>query len=246
MDEKKTLVTHLEELRSVIVSSVIFFALCFVFFLIFVQQTIPFVTKGEKLVMLGPLDVIHFYTGVAGSLSLGVSAPFIGYRLWQFVRPALSEKESATALKYIPTMFFSFVLGTSFGFFVVFPFAYSFLTGIGYSHFAMMITTREYLSFLLMMTLPMGFLFEVPFVLMFLTSAGLVTPQGLKAKRKYAYLSLAVISAAITPPDFLSQLIVLFPLFTLYEIGRFLTRSVYRKRSSEEGMVKEVAASTKE
>lgn len=230
MDEENTLVGHLAELRSVILASVIVFSVCFVFFLLCIQRMIPLVTKGQQLVMLGPLDVIHFYTGIAGSLSLGMSAPFIGYRLWKFVRPALTDKECRTALAYIPAMLFSFALGILFGFYIVFPFAYHFLTGLGQANFAMMITTREYLSFLLMITLPMGFLFEVPFVLMFLTSIGVVTPQRLSAIRKYAYLVFAVISAVVTPPDVISQLLVLLPLLTLYELGLILTRSLYRKK----------------
>lgn len=243
MDEENTLVGHLAELRSAILASVIVFSVCFVFFLLCIQRMIPFVTKGQQLVMLGPLDVIHFYTGIAGSLSLGMSAPFMGYRLWKFVRPALTDQESRTALTYIPAMLFSFGMGILFGFYVVFPFAYHFLTGLGQSHFAMMITTREYLSFLLMITLPMGFLFEVPFVLMFLTSIGVVTPHKLSAIRKYAYLIFAVISAVVTPPDLISQLLVLFPLFMLYELGIVLTRSIYRKQQeqSEEDILDQAA-----
>lgn len=170
MDEERTLVAHLEDLRGVVLSSISVFGFCFVAFLLSIQHTIPLITQGRQLVMLSPLDVVRFYASVAGGLSLGVSAPFVGYRLWRFVRPALTAQESRAALTYIPAMFFSFVLGIAFGFFVVFPFAYRFLTGLGESHFTVMVTTQEYMSFLLMTTLPMGFLFEVPFVLMFLTA----------------------------------------------------------------------------
>ena len=235
MDEERTLVAHLEDLRGVVLSSISVFGFCFVAFLLSIQHTIPLITQGRQLVMLSPLDVVRFYASVAGGLSLGVSAPFIGYRLWRFVRPALTAQESRAALTYIPAMFFSFVLGIAFGFFVVFPFAYRFLTGLGESHFTVMVTTQEYMSFLLMTTLPMGFLFEVPFVLMFLTATGMVTPDKLKAVRKYAYLLFAVVSAIVTPPEFVSQLLVLFPLFALYELGLVLTRWVYRKQQRGEG-----------
>lgn len=230
IEEEQALTEHIGELRKVIIYSVILFVTCFCVFLLFTQQMIPILTKEQKLAMLGPLDVIRFYTGIAGSLSIGFSAPFIGFFLWRFIKPALTERESKTALKYIPAMFFSFIGGLLFGFFVVFAFAYQFLVGLGTANFDMMITAQGYFSFLLMTTIPMGFLFEVPFVLMFLTAIGVVSPEKLSSIRKYAYILLAVISAIITPPDFISQLIVLFPLFVLYEIGVWLSRIVYRNQ----------------
>lgn len=229
MDKELTTVEHLTELRQVVISSTVIFIAAFIVMLCFIQQIVPFLTKGETLIMLGPLEVVRFYTGVAGSLSLGVSAPFIGYQLWRFIRPALTETESKAALRYIPAMFISFIAGTSFGFFVVFPFVYDFLTQLGQLQFQMLITTKEYFSFLLMSTIPLGFLFEVPFVLMFLTIIGIVQPQDLKKTRKYGYLLLAIISALITPPDFISQLIVLIPLMILYEIGLFCSKYIYEK-----------------
>ncbi len=230
IDEEQALVEHLGDLRKTIIYSVVFFVICFAVFLLFTKQLIPIITKEQKLAMLGPLDVVRFYTGIAGSLSIGVSAPFVGFQVWQFIRPALTDEESKTALKYIPAMFFSFITGLLFGFYVVFAFAYDFLIGLGTTNFEMMITAQEYISFLLMTTIPMGFLFEVPFILMFLTAIGLVTPAKLSLVRKYAYVILAVVSAVITPPDFISQLIVLFPLFALYEFGVSMSKIVYRNQ----------------
>ncbi|MBS4196119.1 twin-arginine translocase subunit TatC [Bacillus sp. FJAT-49870] len=234
MDKEKALMEHLGDLRKVIIYSGLFFIICFAIFIIFIQQMIPLITKSQKLTMLGPLDVIRFYTGVAGSLSLGVSAPYIGFLIWRFIQPALTDKESKNAIKYIPAMLLSFICGLSFGYFVVFPFAYHFLMSLGTDNFEMMITTQSYFSFLLMTTIPMGFLFEVPFVLMFLTAIELVTPNHLSSFRKYAYVVMAIVSAIITPPDFVSQLIVLFPLFILYEIGIVLSKFVIQNKERKE------------
>ncbi|MDA3128707.1 twin-arginine translocase subunit TatC [Aliibacillus thermotolerans] len=234
MDKELTTVEHLTELRHVVISSSIIFIVSFIVMICFIQQITPFLTKGEMLTMLGPLEVVRFYTGVAGSLSLGVSAPFIGFQLWRFIKPALTTTESKAALRYIPAMFFSFLAGTSFGFFVVFPFVYQFLIHLGELHFHMLITTKEYFSFLLMSTIPLGFLFEVPFALMFLTVIGIVTPNDLKKTRKYGYLLLAIVSALITPPDFVSQIIVLIPLMLLYEIGLYCSKHIYAKHMRHE------------
>src|SRR5699024_7815492 len=79
--DEQSLVEHITELRKAIISSVLFFVLCFIVILVFINQVLPLLTMEDKLVMLGPLDVIRFYTGIAGSLSLGLSAPFIGYQI---------------------------------------------------------------------------------------------------------------------------------------------------------------------
>ncbi|MCJ7840928.1 twin-arginine translocase subunit TatC [Lederbergia sp. NSJ-179] len=233
MDEERTLTEHLSELRKMLIYSSIFIGVSFMVILIFTQKMIPIITKGQKLTMLGPLDVIRFYTGIAGSLSLGVSAPFIGLMVWKFIRPALTDLESKKALRYIPAMLFSFMSGLLFGFYIVFPFSYQFLLKLGTTNFEMMITTQSYFSFLLMTTIPMGFLFEVPFILMFLTAIEILTPELLAKSRKYAYIVLAIVSAIITPPDFVSQLIVLIPLFILYELGIGLSKMVFQKQQKE-------------
>ncbi|UOR13551.1 twin-arginine translocase subunit TatC [Halobacillus amylolyticus] len=229
-EEEQTLVEHITDLRKAIISSAIFFVVCFVAILVSINYVIPLVTDGNKLVMLGPLDVIRFYTGIAGSLSLGLSAPFIGFQAWKFVRPAMTTKESKTTLSFIPGILLSFLIGVSFGFFIVFPTVYGFLMNIGSQNFEMMITAKEYFSFMLMTSIPLGFLFEVPLLLMFLTAIGIVTPDKLREVRKYGYLLMAIVSALITPPDLLSQIIVLGPLIVLYELGVILSKMVYRRK----------------
>ncbi|WP_245208165.1 twin-arginine translocase subunit TatC [Sediminibacillus dalangtanensis] len=228
--EEQTLVEHITDLRKAIINSVVFFAVCFIVILLSINQVIPILTDQEKLVMLGPLDVVRFYTGIAGSLSLGFSAPFIGYQIWKFVKPALTEEESKTAISFIPGIFLSFVAGLAFGFFVIFPTVFGFLMNLGTQNFDMMITAKEYFSFMLMTSIPLGFLFEVPLVLMFLTAVGLVTPDKLGKVRKYGYLLMAVVSALITPPDVISQIIVLGPLIALYELGVLLSKVMYKRK----------------
>lgn len=234
--EEQTLVEHISDLRKAIIYSVIFFVACFILILVSINQVIPILTDREKLVMLGPLDVVRFYTGIAGSLSLGFSAPFIGYQIWKFVRPALTEEESKTAISFIPGIFLSFVAGLAFGFFVIFPTVFGFLMNLGTQNFDMMITAKEYFSFMLMTSIPLGFLFEVPLLLMFLTAVGLVTPKKLGEIRKYGYILMAVLSALITPPDVISQVIVLGPLIALYELGVVLSKVMYKRkiRSTQE------------
>lgn len=230
MEGEKTTVEHLTDLRKVLISSAIFFGVIFILFLVFIHFILDFMTQSYQLVMLGPLDVIRLYMKIAGSLSIGFSIPFIGYQLWKFIRPALSTKESKVSLRFIPALLLSFIAGTLFGFFIIFPVAFNFLMNLGGSNFEMLVTANKYFSFLLLTTIPFGILFEIPIVALFLTSMGIVTPKQLKHIRKYVYITLAIVSAIVTPPDFVIQLSVMGPLFGLYELGILLSGLIYKRK----------------
>lgn len=232
--EKQSALEHVLVLRRAVIRSLLFFALLFIAFLVGVRYSLGHFTAGHDLIMLGPLDALRLYLTVAGALALGFSAPYFLYEAWRFIKPALTKKEAKSLSGYIPAVFFCFLLGLSFGYFVVFPIVYEFLINLGQLHFDMMITAQEYFSFLLMSTIPIGFLFELPIVLMCLTSFGLFTPQSLVKARKYSYFALICASVLITPPDFFSDILVVIPFIILYEIGIILSRIVYRKKENME------------
>jgi sec-independent protein translocase protein TatC len=91
-------------------------------------------------------------------------------------------------------------------------------------------TTEKYFQFLLHMTLPFGFLFELPVVIMFLTSLGVLNPYRLQKIRKYSYFVLILTAVLITPPDLLSDILVVIPLIFLYECSVLLSKLVYRRK----------------
>jgi sec-independent protein translocase protein TatC len=87
---------------------------------------------------------------------------------------------------------------------------------------------------MLNLTLPFGCLFEMPAVVMFLTRLGIINPLKLVKARKIAYFLLIVVSILITPPDFISDVLVIIPLLLLYELSITLSKIVYRKRLAAE------------
>lgn len=220
----ESLVDHLGELRKQLIKS----AVVFILFLLLVFSTLnywfPFIVKGNELVILGPLEVIKFYTSISVTLALGLSLPFLIHFIWQFVKPGLEENEAKFLGLYSPVMFLLFLLGVAFGYFIVNPLSFQFLVGLGAANFDVMISASEYIHFLIMTTIPLGLLFEMPIVALFLSSVGLLTSSSMKKVRKWSYLTLAIVSALITPPDFLSQLLVLVPMAVLYEISIFIVR----------------------
>lgn len=226
-----SLVDHLTDLRKQLVKS----AAVFLFFLIAVFSSInlwfPYITRGHELIILGPLEVVKFYMSISTALALGLSIPFLCHFLWQFVKPGLNERESRFLSMYSPVMLLLFLIGVSFGYFIVNPLSYKFLVSLGAVNFNVMVSAQEYISFLLMTTMPIGILFELPIVAMFLAAIGLLTAESMKKVRKWSYLAIAIISALITPPDFVSQLIVLIPMALLYEASIFIVLYTERRNA---------------
>ncbi|MBO0601595.1 twin-arginine translocase subunit TatC [Sporosarcina sp. E16_3] len=226
-----SLVDHLTDLRKQLVKS----AAVFLFFLIAVFSSInlwfPYITRGHQLIILGPLEVVKFYMSISTALAFGLSIPFLCHFLWQFVKPGLNEREGRFLSLYSPVMLLLFLLGVSFGYFIVNPLSYKFLVSLGAVNFNVMVSAQEYISFLLMTTMPIGILFELPIVALFLAAIGLLTAESMKKVRKWSYLAIAVGSALITPPDFVSQLIVLIPMVILYEASIYIVLYTERRNA---------------
>ncbi|HEY4553952.1 MAG TPA: twin-arginine translocase subunit TatC [Bacillaceae bacterium] len=228
-----TVVDHLAELRKQLIKS----ALVFLAFLVLVFSTLniwfPYVTRGYDLVVFGPFQIIKFYSSICVTLSLGLALPFLVHFIWQFIRPGLNPAEIRFLGLYSPVMFFLFIGGVAFGYFVVNPLSYQFLIGFGAHNFDVMVSAQEYVHFLIMTTIPLGFLFELPIVAMFLAATGVLTADRLVQIRKWSYLIMAIVSALITPPDFISQLMVLIPMAVLYEASISIVRRMEQKKSGE-------------
>jgi sec-independent protein translocase protein TatC len=226
------LIGHFEELRKRLIFILGTFIILFIFSFIYVQDIYTLLVKDleVKLAILGPSDVLWVYLLLASVVSIAGTIPMAAYQIWLFVRPALKESEQKVTLAYIPALFLLFITGIAFGYFVIFPIVYKFLLSMSEDMFMTFFTTEKYFQFLLHMTLPFGFLFELPVVIMFLTSLGVLNPYRLQKIRKYSYFVLILTAVLITPPDFLSDILVVIPLIFLYECSVLLSKVVYRKK----------------
>jgi sec-independent protein translocase protein TatC len=231
MDDKElNLVDHLEELRKRIIISALAFVVFFIVGFIYVDDIYRWFVGNRKLLVLGPSDIMWIYFMLATVVAVAGTIPVLALQIWLFVKPALRPIERRITLSYIPALFFLFIIGLAFGYIVIFPMVLDFLVNIGKDMFVTDFTAEKYFSFIMNMTLPFGVLFELPVVVMFLTSLGIINPFVLSKIRKYAYFVLIIIAIVITPPDFMSDFVVTVPLLLLYEISINLSKFVYRKR----------------
>ncbi|MEH7177005.1 twin-arginine translocase subunit TatC [Neobacillus vireti] len=226
------LIGHFEELRKRLIIILGTFLVLFILAFVYVQDIYQWIVRDieVQLAILGPSDILWVYLLLACVVSISGTIPMAAYQTWLFVRPALKEMERKVTLAYIPALFFLFIIGISFGYFVIFPIVFQFLLSLSEDMFMTFFTTEKYFQFLLHMTLPFGFLFELPVVIMFLTSLGVLNPYRLQKIRKYSYFVLIVTAVLITPPDLLSDVLVIIPLIFLYECSVLLSKVVYRRK----------------
>jgi sec-independent protein translocase protein TatC len=231
-DKELQLVDHLDELRKRIIISAVGFVVFFIVGFIYVTDIYDWIVRDldVKLIVLGPSDIIWVYFMIATVIAITGTIPVLASQLWMFVKPALKPIERKITLSYIPALFILFIVGISFGYFIIFPMVLEFLVKMGADMFVTNFTAEKYFRFLMNMTLPFGVLFELPAVVMFLTSLGIINPFVLTKIRKYAYFVLILIAIVITPPDFMSDFVVTLPLLLLYEISINLSKIVYKKR----------------
>ncbi len=225
-------VQHLEELRKAIIITLGIFLLFFLLAFIYVQDIYHLLVKDLpfKLALLGPSDILMVYLMIASVVAFAATMPVAAHQVWRYISPGLTAKERKVTLAYVPALFILFIVGISFGYFILFPLVMSFLMSLSDDMFTTFFTTEKYFRFLLNMTLPFGFLFELPVVIMFLTSLGIINPYLLTKIRKYAYFVLIITSVLITPPDFISDILVIIPLLLLYESSITLSKFVYNRQ----------------
>lgn len=167
-----------------------------------------------------------------------VAFPYIVWEFWRFVKPALREKELRGTKNVIGWVSFFFFMGAAFGYFLLGPFTFNFLSSFQLGTKGTLITRptlSDYFDNLTNIILGCALAFELPVFANILTRIGLITPQYLKRVRKYAIIILLLAAAIITPsPDWMSQMIVFIPLLMLYELSIIVAGRVAKKMEAVE------------
>lgn len=163
-----------------------------------------------------------------------VGFPFILWEIWKFISPALYEKEKKYAKAFIVVSSLLFFIGVLFGYYIITPLSVYFFGSFSASaEIVNEFNLESYTSMIKTSTIACGLLFELPIFIFFLTKLGLVTPSFLRKYRKYALIIVLILSAIITPPDVISQVIVAIPIMILYEISILISAVVVRKELNQ-------------
>lgn len=181
---------------------------------------------------LGEQFLTHFKVSI--TLGFILSFPYIFWELWRFIKPGLYKKEQKAARGLVFICSALFFMGVLFGYFIMSPFAISFLAGYQIGGVETTPTLSSYVGYMTMLTLPVGIIFEMPVLIYFLARIGLVTSSFLKSYRRISFFVIFIVAAIITPPDVLTQIIIGFPLYLLYEMSILVVERHEKKERKRE------------
>ncbi|MFH1931423.1 MAG: twin-arginine translocase subunit TatC [Pseudomonadota bacterium] len=240
--EKQPFLSHLEELRKRLVVCAIGVGAGFVIAYIFAERLFQLLVaplkavmpEGDQLIFTNLPEMFFAYIKVAFIAGIMAASPLIFYQLWMFIAPGLYQKEKKMAIPFVISSTILFVGGALFGYFVVFPFGFKFFIGFSNEYVKALPSVKQYFSFSMKLLFAFGAVFELPVIIFFLSKMGIVTPQFLRQKRKYAILLTFVLAAILTPPDVITQCMMAGPLIVLYEIGIIVSRIAQKKKEGGE------------
>ncbi len=187
-----------------------------------------------ELIFLKPTGMLVVRMEVALAVGVIVSLPVIYYQFWHFVAPGLLQKEKKY---FMPGLLFTtscFLAGTAFAYFILIPTVLPFLFSMGTDTIEAKINITEYMSFVLRLILVAGLIFELPVLSFFLSRTGILTPKFMKKYRRYGIVLVFIVSAVVTPPDPISQILMAFPLLLLYQVSIWISILGYNKKKASD------------
>jgi sec-independent protein translocase protein TatC len=236
-EDRLSLVEHLDELRSrIIVCAVVLgvgLALCFWqnhLLLDFAGGPLP--DDHKELITFGVTEPFTTTITVATYGALVLTLPFLLWQLYAYVLPAFSPGEKRAVVPILVLFPLLFLAGIAFSYFIVMPAAVNFLLDFNDSQFNIQVRARDYYGFFGMTMLAGGLVFQLPLVILAVTRLGIVTVDQLSKNRRYAYLAIAVLAAALPGVDPISMLIEMVPLLVLFELSIFLAKVFDRRRAT--------------
>ncbi len=240
-DSKAPLLDHLIELRRrllwVVGTLLVGFFICLTFakpiFAVLVQ---PLLKAGQgKLIYTDIFEAFFVEVKVAFFAALMLAFPVFATQLWRFVAPGLYVKEKKAFLPFLLMTPFFFAAGAAFAYFLAMPWALKFLLGfkgnVGGVEQEALPAIGNYLNFVTRFLFGFGVAFLTPVLLMILERAGIVSLAQLTQSRRYAIVACGAAAAVLTPPDAVSMLLLLVPLYSLYELAILVIRLTHWRAS---------------
>jgi sec-independent protein translocase protein TatC len=229
-EDRLTLVEHLDELRTRIVVCLVVLgvalALCFwQNHLLLEIASGPLPSDHKKPLTFGVTEAFTTTLTVATYAALIVSLPILLYQAYAYLLPAFSDRERRVILPILLAVPVLFLAGVAFGYFVVMPAAVKFLLGFNDTQFHVQVRARDYYSFFSTTLLACGFVFQLPLAILAVTRLGIVSVSQLTSNRRYAYLIIAIVAAALPGVDPVSMLIEMVPLLLLFELSILIARA---------------------
>lgn len=228
--KEMALVDHLSELRKRLIYSVgiifVAFFVCYHFGEeiqnVLLSPLRSALDTDGKIVFSGLLDKVLAQFQLCFWSAIILSSPFWFHQIWLFIKPGLYPKEIKIIRPFLFLGFLLFWVGVSFGYFIVFPFTFGTLLSFGVGGVEAYMNMKDYLILASKILVFLGFVFQLPNVLLVLGFMGILDSKLLIEYQKYVIVGFAVLSAMLTPPDPITMMALWIPLVLLYLLGVLL------------------------
>jgi sec-independent protein translocase protein TatC len=237
---------HLEELRwrilwsllAVVLGAVVGFVVVHYFGvmeLLIVPMREAYDDPNFELIYLSPADPFFITLKLAVVVGVILAFPIIVYQIWGFLAPALEKHEKRVIVPALYMGLLLFSAGVALAYFVALPLTMTFFQNFQAEFLREQLEVGKTLAFVTKLLIGFGVIFELPVVVMILSALGLVTPEFLKSKRRHAIVIITVLASFLTPGDLITLTIMLMvPLFFLYEFSILLSRLIWRRKREQE------------
>jgi len=237
---------HLEEFRwrilwslvAVFIGTVIGFMLAWKYGLmeLLIFPALEYLPEGQEELTALAVTEPFFNTLKLGLVAgLILAFPVVLYQVWSFLSPALDKRERRIIIPSLYAGMLLFILGASMAYFLALPLGLEFLSNFQADKITVIWAVNPYFAFVIRLLVGFGLVFELPVVMMILSVLGIVTPKWLAKNRKYAFVILAVVASLLSPGDIIIvTVIMMVPLYGLYELSILLSWMVTKGRRAEE------------
>ena len=240
-DQAQPLITHLTELRDRLLRSVLVIVLIFLGLFYFANDIYFFVS--EPLRELLPEGTSMIATEVASPFltpfkltlvtSFALAMPFLLYQAWSFIAPGMYQNEKRIAIPLLISSIALFYAGLAFAYYVVFPLVFGFFSSVGPEGVSYTPDIARFLDMVLKLFFAFGIAFEIPIATVLLIWAGITTPSALAEKRPYIIVGCFIFGMLLTPPDIISQALLAFPMWLLFELGIVFGRLINKPQVTD-------------
>lgn len=243
--EYSNLSSHLEALRKVLLCIFAAMGLAIIPMLFiapyFLNFLITFITAGNTIALnyFSPLEVFVLQIKIGFLLAAVLTSPYIIHKVWLFVLPALYEKEKKFFRYFIGFSALLFASGVFFCLFVIVPCLIKFGLSFSNAHLMPVWGISNIISLSVWLSIGFGIVFQMPLAVSSAINSGLVSYEAVSSKRSYIVIVLLIVSAVLTPPDIISQILMAGPAYILFEFGLLLSSGKKYKKIENEADIQD-------
>ena len=233
---------HLEELKARLFRCLIVFLIGFMLCYFFADKYVfEFLQKPlfdalapdqRKLYFTSIFENFLTHIKIDGYSALFLFSPYYFFQIWAFIAPGLHSRERKMVIPFVASASFFFIAGAGFAYKVLFPVGFKFFLAYGLPSDSPLLTIESYYGTCLKLMLLFGVAFELPVLLVLLGILGVIDSQTLRSQRKNALITITIVSAFIAPPDAVSMLLLMGPLYLMYEGAALVIQFIEKKKKA--------------